>query len=121
MKCERCGSAAINPHLHGRDKIDLDLCDVCYWRKRAEYFLECAEVREKRLCAERLHSILSMSAEEHLARGDKEGYMRKRKEALSALFGEEVVEKLFAGEDVAAQELMDATPTYQETHPLEIS
>ena len=28
---------AINPASHGRDKTDLDLCDVCYWRKRAEY------------------------------------------------------------------------------------
>ncbi len=28
---------AINPRLHGREKdTDLDLCDVCYWRKRAE-------------------------------------------------------------------------------------
>jgi dUTPase len=34
-KC-KCGSYAINPHLHGREKeIDIDLCDVCYWRKRA--------------------------------------------------------------------------------------
>jgi len=33
----KCGSYAINPHLHGRKKgVDLDLCDVCYWRKRAE-------------------------------------------------------------------------------------
>lgn len=35
MKCKHCGSYAINPHLHGRDKTDLDHCDVCYWRKRA--------------------------------------------------------------------------------------
>jgi len=35
--CERCGSYAINPNNHGRDpKKDLNLCDVCYWRKRAE-------------------------------------------------------------------------------------
>lgn len=33
MKC-KCGSYAINPNLHGRDNTDLDLCDVCYWRKR---------------------------------------------------------------------------------------
>lgn len=35
-KCKHCGSAAINPHQHGR-KADtyLDLCDVCYWRKHA--------------------------------------------------------------------------------------
>lgn len=37
MTCKRCGSYAINPHHHGRDEtVDLDLCDVCYWRKRAE-------------------------------------------------------------------------------------
>ena len=36
MSCKRCGSLAINHHLHGRDGSDLDLCDVCYWRKRAE-------------------------------------------------------------------------------------
>lgn len=34
--CKRCGSFAINPKQHGRDLTDLDLCDVCYWRKRAE-------------------------------------------------------------------------------------
>lgn len=33
----KCGSYAINPHSHGRlPDVDLDLCDVCYWRKRAE-------------------------------------------------------------------------------------
>jgi len=36
-KCIDCGSMAINPHIHGREPgIDLDLCDVCYWRKRAK-------------------------------------------------------------------------------------
>jgi len=36
-KCKRCGSHAINPSHHGREPgVDLDLCDVCYWRKRAE-------------------------------------------------------------------------------------
>lgn len=36
-RCQRCNSAAINPHIHGRNEgVDLDLCDVCYWRKRAE-------------------------------------------------------------------------------------
>lgn len=34
-KCKQCGSYAINDHLHGREKgKDLDLCDVCYWRKK---------------------------------------------------------------------------------------
>lgn len=37
MTCKRCGSYAINPHSYGRQSnTDLDLCDVCYWRKRAE-------------------------------------------------------------------------------------
>lgn len=36
-QCKRCNSHAINLLDHGRDpNIDLDLCDVCYWRKRAE-------------------------------------------------------------------------------------
>lgn len=36
-ECKRCGSMAINPNQYGREPdIDLDLCDVCYWRKRAE-------------------------------------------------------------------------------------
>ena len=34
-KCKKCGSHAINHNLHGRDGSDADLCDVCYWRKRA--------------------------------------------------------------------------------------
>ena len=34
--CKRCGSYAINPSHHGRDGSDSHLCDVCYWRKRAE-------------------------------------------------------------------------------------
>ena len=37
-KCKRCGSYAINPKHHGRDDRDLDLCDVCYWRQRAENY-----------------------------------------------------------------------------------
>lgn len=36
MACKRCGSYAINHHCHGRDGADADLCDVCYWRRRAE-------------------------------------------------------------------------------------
>jgi hypothetical protein len=34
-----CGSYGINPGLHGRpdftENIDNDLCDVCFWKKRA--------------------------------------------------------------------------------------
>ena len=36
MNCKICGSNAINPHLYGRNNTDLDLCDVCYWKKRAD-------------------------------------------------------------------------------------
>lgn len=36
-QCKICGSYAINPEEHGREAgKDLDLCDVCYWRKRAQ-------------------------------------------------------------------------------------
>lgn len=35
--CKNCGSYAINPRHHGRrEGADEHLCDVCYWRKRAE-------------------------------------------------------------------------------------
>ena len=34
-KTPGCGSYAINHNCHGRDGSDGDLCDVCYWRKRA--------------------------------------------------------------------------------------
>lgn len=36
VSCRVCSSCAINHHCHGRDGSDPDLCDVCYWRKRAE-------------------------------------------------------------------------------------
>ena len=41
-KCKRCGSYAINHHKHGRDGSDDELCDVCYWRKRAETLVYAA-------------------------------------------------------------------------------
>lgn len=34
--CKQCHSFAINHGCHGRDGSDADLCDVCYWRKRAD-------------------------------------------------------------------------------------
>lgn len=43
--CTRCRSGAINPKAHGRTEgADIDLCDVCYWRKRAaaSYCARCA-------------------------------------------------------------------------------
>jgi hypothetical protein len=40
-ECKRCGSFAVNPNHHGRTETDdLDLCDVCYWRKRVEKISE---------------------------------------------------------------------------------
>jgi hypothetical protein len=36
--CTKCGSYAINHNCHGRDGADPELCDVCYWRKRALKF-----------------------------------------------------------------------------------
>ena len=42
-----CGSHAINPGHHGRTEgADLDLCDVCYWRKRAFDPRPMSEARE---------------------------------------------------------------------------
>jgi hypothetical protein len=35
-KCKRCYSYAINHHCHGRDGSEPKLCDVCFWRNRAE-------------------------------------------------------------------------------------
>ena len=43
VSCKRCMSYAINPHTHGRGENDLDLCDVCYWRNRAENYTEAIE------------------------------------------------------------------------------
>lgn len=36
ITCKRCGSFAINHHMHGRDGTGLDLCDVCFWREKYE-------------------------------------------------------------------------------------
>lgn len=41
-----CGSYAINHDAHGRDGSDGDLCDVCYWRKRARGLPRWALVRD---------------------------------------------------------------------------
>ena len=55
-KCKRCGSYAINPRHHGRDDTDLDLCDVCFWRKRAEDW--------KRLLTQQLNGDITKQIEE---------------------------------------------------------
>ena len=48
-ECNRCGSYAVNPGRSGRDETsDLDLCDVCYWRQRAEH----AVAAEREACAD---------------------------------------------------------------------
>jgi len=42
-KCKKCGSFAINYHMHGRNPEILgmlDYCDVCYWRVLAEQAIE---------------------------------------------------------------------------------
>lgn len=47
-QCRQCGSHAINPHLHGREAgVDLNLCDVCYWRKKAELASHTALIGEE--------------------------------------------------------------------------
>lgn len=47
--CTECGSSAINQTLHGREPgVDLHLCDVCYWRIRAQ---PAEEVQRDRLLA----------------------------------------------------------------------
>ena len=39
-RCKLCSSQAINLTAHGRDGTsDPDLCDVCYWRTRAEKYV----------------------------------------------------------------------------------
>lgn len=44
LKCKLCNSHAVNPGHHGRPDYDVgvdhDLCDVCYWRTRAEKLAE---------------------------------------------------------------------------------
>ena len=43
-KCGNCGSQAINPGYNGRDSnTDLDLCDVCYWKKQRDLYKRLAE------------------------------------------------------------------------------
>jgi len=73
MTCTRCGSFAINPQSHGRDpRIDLDLCDVCYWRKRAEaakQLVEALQEIREQLEQHQLFARYDMSIEELDAEG----------------------------------------------------
>ena len=44
MKCTRCESLAVNKHLFDRiPGVDDELCNVCYWRKRAEENVRTAD------------------------------------------------------------------------------
>ena len=56
MKCKICRSMAINHHLHARDGSDPDLCDVCFWRNRANIL--AGEVRRFREMDEEIKEIL---------------------------------------------------------------
>ena len=42
-QCRSCGSYAINLNLHGRDGSKPELCDVCFWRERAQHVPELLE------------------------------------------------------------------------------
>lgn len=50
-KCKVCGSFAINHHLHGRDGSDDELCDVCFWVKRAKSHDELVQINQELLAA----------------------------------------------------------------------
>lgn len=58
-QCIKCGSSAINHHLHGRDGSDPDLCDVCYWRARAGRSQEVPEMTSK-LCEASHYGFLAI-------------------------------------------------------------
>ena len=48
MKQCKCGSYAINHNCHDRGGSDGDLCDVYYWKKRAnEYKQQVDSLKEK--------------------------------------------------------------------------
>lgn len=62
--CSECGSFAINHQCHGRDGADGHLCDVCYWRTRAEIALRALqriaaypETREQELSSRSMYCI----------------------------------------------------------------
>ena len=48
MNCKLCSSHAINPQFYDREpNIDLDLCDVCYWKTRAERLIDSMRDQSK--------------------------------------------------------------------------
>lgn len=77
MDCKHCRSSAINPNLHEREKgIDLDCCDVCYWRFRAEERLaQIKRLKEAiaiicRRCRVGIKKCAKCAAVEHLSGAD---------------------------------------------------
>ena len=60
--CKECGSYAINHHCHGRNGSDGDLCDVCYWKKRAnEYKQQADSLKEKKRTIDIQNYTLSLA------------------------------------------------------------
>jgi hypothetical protein len=76
-QCSRCKSYQINEHIHGRIKgTDVDLCDVCYWRKRAEISLLAAKklktaALEGSLCKPEEHKKIKIEANNTLLEAEK--------------------------------------------------
>lgn len=64
----KCGSYAINQHLHGRGGSEPELCDVCYWRKKYErnaQLLEqinCAKTSQYLSAADMLQGIRKIAS-----------------------------------------------------------
>ncbi len=100
-KCTECGSYAINHHCHGRDGSDPELCDVCYWRVRAEAEavegVSADDVRDA--CA----NAVSVFAEEANADQCREAveYMR---EVLLALIARRTALAASTGQEAASHE-----------------
>jgi Zn-finger protein len=69
----KCGSYEINLQKHDRDGTDVESCDVCYWRHRAESALVAAWVLDERMLTLR-KCIASAKAEgwQHMAIGTLE-------------------------------------------------
>ena len=80
--CRVCSSLAINPHMHGReDGVDLDLCDVCYWRTRAAE----SESRAKKAEDMLEESCLDCETNEK-EREESEGFFREVLDGLMNIF-----------------------------------
>jgi hypothetical protein len=50
MSCIKCGSMAINHHIHGRDGTRPDLCDVCFWIDKYESMKCCGNCEHYKPC-----------------------------------------------------------------------